>query len=51
MGTKCAFIPLFATGRYLGLRGLHIEVARMDVTAQSDHANVENGQNNLFGER
>jgi hypothetical protein len=40
VGTKCAFILLLAIGRYLGLGGLQIDVARMDVTAQSDHANV-----------
>jgi hypothetical protein len=40
MGTKCAFILFFVTGRYLGLGGLQIDVAMMDVTTQSDHANV-----------
>jgi hypothetical protein len=40
VGTKCAFLSPLAIGRYLGLRRLQIDVARMDVTAQSDHANV-----------
>jgi hypothetical protein len=44
VGTKWAFILLLATGRYLGLCRFQIDVARMDVTAQSDQAKVENGK-------